>query len=170
MKLFREYRFTIIGIVVAIAVYLFQLITDLDLFELIFETLEEFEEYEIDELAFIGLILVYFTFIDLILFRNRKENKLKLEQQKLNVLRSTTRSLQDLINNIVVALQFVRSNNEETNALDEESIEMINELIKGVTEKMNALGSLEHINEKEIYDGISVIDYDVEKTTSEPKK
>jgi hypothetical protein len=125
--------------------------------------LKRFDKYEINELLIGGFITSTCFIVDMVLKKTEKEHKLLLEKQKLNVLKSTTRTMQDIMNNLVIALQYLRTNGEEDKTLDEESIKMIDELIKSATERIIALSNLESINEKEIYSGVSVIDYNDKK-------
>ncbi|MGD8779992.1 MAG: hypothetical protein PVH88_13640 [Ignavibacteria bacterium] len=162
-RFFLNYKYTIVGVLVSFILYIIELLSNADFIEKIVTGLKRFDKYEINELLIGGFITSTCFIVDMVLKKTEKEHKLLLEKQKLNVLKSTTRTMQDIMNNLVIALQYLRTNGEEDKTLDEESIKMIDELIKSATERIIALSNLESINEKEIYSGVSVIDYNDKK-------
>lgn len=147
--------------------YIIALLTDLDIMDNLFGFLTRYEEYELNELLIAGFIISIGLIADLIKRKAEREYKLKLHLERLHVLRSTMRTMQDIINNLVVALQYFRINSEDCKELDEESLELIDSLIKTTTDKINILSNLEDAHEKEIYSGLTVIDIDEKKTAAE---
>jgi hypothetical protein len=130
--------------------------------------LEQFESLALDELLIVGFIISMGVIVDIMRNKTEKEYKLQLHLQRLQVLKSTLRTMQDVINNLIVALQYFKVNAEEHGYLDEESREVIDTLIKTTTEKIDTLSNLEDANVKEMYSGLSVIDYEKgEKNTDE---
>jgi len=160
MNKLKQYKYTIVTSVIAALFYLFVLLTNADIMEHIMSFLQKYERFELNELLIAGFIISMGIIADISLHKIEKEYSLKLNEQRLQVLRSTTRSLQDIINNMIVGLQFLRINAEENDCLDKEALDMIDTLVSKTTLKINTLGNLENASERELYAGLSIIDFD----------
>jgi hypothetical protein len=88
---------------------------------------------------------------------SRKE--LEVSDQRLRVLRATMRTVQDIFNNFLQNVQLFQMEAEEKNALDPESLKMIDSAIKKTTKKLTKLGNLDSTPEKQMAGGVG-IDYE----------
>lgn len=165
MKNLLSYKYTLVTIMFGVIFYIVAISTDIEVMKNIMRFLEQFKNYSLDELLIVGFIASLGLIIDIMRNKTEKGYKLQLHLEKLQILKSTLRTMQDVINNLVVALQYFKVNAEEHGYLDEESREVIDTLIKTTTEKIDTLSNLEDANVKEMYSGLSVIDYEKEKST-----
>lgn len=163
MKNIISYKYTLLSLLLAVIFYIIVLLADLDIMDNIISFLTQFEKYEVDELLLAGFVFSMGIIIDVTKNKIKKEFELRLQTQRLQILKSTIRTMQDIINNLVVALQYFRVNAEDLKQLDNESLELIDSLIESTTDKVNALSNLENPEEKEIYSGLTIIDYEGKK-------
>ena len=162
MKTIIKYKYTILATVTALLFYIFVTVTNTDIIKPFVSILQQFEGFGIYEIAITGFVISIGIIADLISNKVERDHELKINEQRLHILKATTRTMQDIVNNLVIALQHLRMNAEDAEPLDKESLEMIDSLIKKTTDKINTLGSLESTPEKEIYSGLSIIDYETE--------
>jgi hypothetical protein len=163
MKSIINYKFTVVSFILALVFFISEVWFDLDIMDNVVKFLARFEKYEVDELLLAGAVLFVGVVIDVTKNRVKKEFEFKLQMQRLRILKSTIRTMQDLINNLVVALQYFKINAEDMKQLDKESLDLIDSLIETTTDKVNALSNLEKPEEKEIYSGLTIIDYEGKK-------
>lgn len=163
MEKLLSYKYTLIATVIGIVFYTVAALTNINVMENIIKFLGQFGNYSLDELPIVGFIISNGFIIDIIIKRMQKENNLQLNLQKIHVLKSTVRTMQDVVNNLTVAVQYCKLNIEEKNEIETESFELIDDVIKSTAEKMEALANLEEVDVKEIYSGVFVIDYESKK-------
>lgn len=82
------------------------------------------------------------------------------EQAKLRVFQSTMRTVKDIVNNSLNDLQLVRLTleHEEKVSKDSEALQLMDQLIFETSAKLNKLGELEEVKEKDIGGGVYMID------------
>lgn len=85
----------------------------------------------------------------------------ELQEERLRILRATMRTVQDIVGNFLNNLQIFQLEVEEENTLKPESIKLMNTLILDTSERLNTLGNLETVQEKEMAGGKVGIDYEM---------
>lgn len=82
------------------------------------------------------------------------------EQVKLRVFQSTMRTVKDIVNNSLNDLQLVRLTLEQEGKLskDSEVLQRMDQLIFETSAKLNKLGDLEELKEKDMGGGVYMID------------
>jgi hypothetical protein len=85
--------------------------------------------------------------------------KLEVQEERLKVLHATMRTVQDIVNNFLNNFQLFRLEAEEKNALEPESLLLIDSIIEETAAKLKKLGDLDSTREKQMVGGIG-IDYE----------
>ncbi len=85
--------------------------------------------------------------------------KLEVQEERLKVFQATMRTVNDIVNNFLNNLQLFRLEAEEKNALEPESLELMDSIIRDTTTKLRKLGDLDSTPEKQMAGGIG-IDYE----------
>lgn len=82
----------------------------------------------------------------------RKKHELEVQAERLKVLRSTMRTVNDLFNSFRHNLYLYRLEAEKKNTLKPESLELMDSMIIYTTDKLEALSDLESTPEKQMVD------------------
>jgi len=83
----------------------------------------------------------------------------EIQKERLRVLRATMRTVLDIVNNGLNHLELVRMEAEERSALSQESLDLLDRVIRETSEELVQLGSLETVSEKAMAVGTG-IDYE----------
>ena len=84
----------------------------------------------------------------------------EIQREKLNVLKATMRTVQDITGNFLNNLQYFTFEIEENKTLSSESLKKLDELINDTARRINKLGSLEEVREKKMAGDMIGIDYE----------
>ena len=85
--------------------------------------------------------------------------KIEVQAERLMVLRATMRTVNDIVNNFLNNLQLFRLEVEKKNALEPESLALMDSITQDTTSKLKKLGDLDSTPEKRVAVG-TVIDYE----------
>ncbi len=85
--------------------------------------------------------------------------ELEVQEERLKVLKATMRTVQDIVGNFLNNLQLFHMEAEETNALQPESLDLLSSLIQDTSTRLQKLGDLETVNEKQLPGESIGIDY-----------
>ncbi len=86
--------------------------------------------------------------------------QLDAEKEKLHVLKTTMRTVQDIVNNFLNNLQLFLIESGQGEALSPGSLESMQSLMQATSKRLNAIADLDEVKEKDIGYGMSVIDID----------
>ncbi len=130
----------------------------------IFERFAQFfhslEEYQVDELVIACLILFFGIFIDVLRNAIQDKHLIEIQQQRLRVLKATMTTVHDIMNNFLNSMVLFRVQAQKTQALNPESIDMLNGLIRDTAQKIVALGDMNDTPEKKLAADKIGIDYE----------
>lgn len=156
----RSFKNTLAGGIVGLGIVGYGFLLEKDVFDYLVALLEYLEHLEIDEFLIAGVSILVGLVLDLMLMRHEKDRTIELQAQRLEVLRATMRTVQDIVNNFLNNLMLFRLEAEEKHALSESSLKLMDSLITETGAKLNALGELEKVQEKPMADGLPGIDYE----------
>ncbi len=139
-------RFTLVGVFLAVLVFILNLAFDLDLFEILIGLLQRSESFELDELLLVLVVLLPFVVVDLIRYRLRlrqQKDRIQLHQAMMFAVHHTQ-------NNFLNQMQYFRMIAEENSRFDPDVIALFDEVIRDAHEQIRALGEIETIDEDAI--------------------
>lgn len=164
---FRRFRATIIATLIGVAVWVLTLMSNIELFEILTETLESLEQFEADEIfmgaIFIGIGLI----IDFRSMKRRRDHQLEIFKQRLAVLKSTMHSVEDIVGNSLNRLQLFRLQAEECADFPQDSIKELDNMIRETSARLKTLSDLEDTPEREVISGFNVLDISRDTSQSE---
>ncbi|WP_035084903.1 hypothetical protein [Aquimarina latercula] len=147
---FYEYKYFMIGLIVAVIGYFYSLYNNLDVFEYIGKYLTLTEKYELDEAIFIwALVFLFFAILNIISFLIRKK-----ESQKRKVYRSMLYANNHIIKNLLYQIQILRMEAKKDPNFDNQVIRMFDNSIEEAQILVDNLSKIKKIDSKDIYDSI----------------
>jgi hypothetical protein len=155
--LYYRFRATLYLSLIGVLAATIHIIFDVDVFERFAGFIRYYEAYDVDELVLFFPLLLMGLIIDSVNERNRKTDE--IAQQRLNTLKATMTTVQDINNNFLNNMQYFVMEARENKQLKDESIEMINTMIFDTAKELQLLGNIEHTNEHEYSAGVKGIDY-----------
>ena len=142
----KTYKWTIIGLICAVSLYLITILFELDLFEMFVEFLEDFEKFEIDEFLIPSFILLLFIFYDVL----RKQKEIAIERKKIEVYNAVITAVHHILNNFLNNMQLFKVTAEETPEFDPDILSLYDAVIDDATVQIKALSSVTKLDETSI--------------------
>jgi len=155
---YSRFKTTLLAALAGLFIWIVAFFTQTDLFDVLIHILDKFEEYEIDEILIALFLITIGLTVDLISIRRRREKEIEIFKHRIQVLRVTVRTVQDLIGNFLNQLQLFRLTASGCSNFSEESLRELDELISNTANRLKVLGELEEIPEKELSHGVTIID------------
>ncbi len=141
-----KHKLTLIGLSLAVMVYLIGITLELDLFEKFIAVLENLEEFELDEIIIPMTIFFIFLFLD----KRRRIKVIRMENERLKIYKAMLSSSHHILNNFVYQMNIFKITAEETPGFDEQVLSLYEEIIDTATYQINSLSNLETIDESAI--------------------
>ncbi len=88
-----------------------------------------------------------------------RRRELQVSQERLRVLKATMRTVQDIVNNFLQSMRYVVVVMEEREAMDPETLTLMESAIQETATKLKKLGDLDSTPEKQMAGGVG-IDYE----------
>lgn len=148
MSVLTKFKVTFITASIGISIYLLTSIFEMEVFEHIVKFLQTLEDHEADEIMLSFFLVAIGISIDLIVIKKNHEKKIAIQEQRLRVLKATMRTVQDIVNNFLNNMQFFLLEAQEKEALDKESLQLIDTIIIDTSDKLKQLGDLESTPER----------------------
>jgi PAS domain S-box-containing protein len=96
----------------------------------------------------------------------RKLREAQVQVARLNVLKATMRTVQDIVNNALMSLYLFRAEAEPH--VSSQSLELFDDIVKETVDKLRALGDLDHVAETDMASGTGIA-YQRSPTTKKPQ-
>jgi len=164
IKRLTKLRATLFALLLSGVIWLLAYAADIDIFEELVAFLTRLEKYEADEIFVTLILLLMGIAVDTFVMKREERRKLDIFNERLRVLHATMRTVQDIVGNFLNQLQLFRRQAAKCKAFPPESGEAIDALVKETASKLKALGDLEDTPEKELYEGMTVIDLSASPT------
>lgn len=142
----REYKWTAVGLIAALTLWVITVSLHLDLFETFASCLQQHESTEADEVVFPVAIFYIFLMIDLI----RRHQNSRIEIEKLKVYRSTLKAMNHILNNFLQKMLLFKLAAEETRGFDPEVLKRYDTIIDEATTQIDALECITKPDEENI--------------------
>ena len=147
----KQYKLTLLGLVVSLGTLLFSVILNLDLFESFIGYLNAMEAYELDEIIIPFFIFGLFAFFDAL--KRRKEYS--IEREKLKIYKAMLSSSHHILNNFLNQMQIFQITAEDTPGFDPDVLKRFNRIMKNTSEQIAELGAITIVDEKSIYRSVA---------------
>ncbi len=146
-----KYKLSFIGLALASAVLFISLAFKVDIFESIIEHLSILERHEADEFIIPLAILALFALLD----QNRRQRLDHVEIEKIKIYKAMLSSTHHILNNFLNQMLLFKMAAEDTPGFDPEVLALYDEIIKGASLQIAALGSIGQIDETTIFASVA---------------
>lgn len=155
-KFITRYISTILTIIIGLLVFIFG--PQFKFSSYLIKISKELDRLMMGELVFAIEVILIGLFIDLYRYKQFIEHELEKEKIRLETLKETMRTVQDIVGNCLNGLQLFRIHAEQTNALPMEELETYDAIVENTRRLLSKLSNLESTPTKEIYKGVRAID------------
>lgn len=157
-----RYTITFIALGIAILAYILPMVFGFDLFHLVAEQVSHLrlEGYEVNALIIPLVIIAVGQGFDFIRLWIDKKRQQELNAQRLKAMRATMATVDDLVNNLLNNLVYVRYRAEQCDVFGPKLAKDLDDQIKMTMEKLHKLKNIETIVDRHLGDGIITIDAD----------
>lgn len=142
----NKYRWSIIGGILAVILWVFTIFLNLDLFEAFSFCLQQHERIETDELIFPAVLFYLGVMIDLA--RRHQKNRIELEQMK--IYRSMLQAMHHILNNFLQKMLLFKLTADQTEGFDPQILQMYDTIIADTVAQIRALECIEKPDEESI--------------------
>ncbi len=132
---------------------------DIDVFEKLIKLLNTVEAYEIDEFLILAFLILGGLVHDLLRNHRNTLHHMKIQEQRLRVLKVTMNTVHHIVNNALNNLQIIKMQIEDSQSHTVKSAELMDRIIHETAEKLRLLGKLNDTPEIQVTTGIVEIDY-----------
>ncbi len=147
----KKYKLTLVGLVISVTMLTYSLLTGVDLFEKVVLLLYKLEVYELDE-----FILPFFTFFLFVIFDvHRRQRANAIELEKVKIYKAMLSSAHHVLNNFLNQMQLFKFEAENNPDFDPEVLKLYDQIMKEASMQIQALGSIDKINEAAILDSVA---------------
>lgn len=147
----KRHKLTLIGAAVSVVVYLIIFIFKIELFESFVDFLENFEEFELDEIVIPCVIFIAFAVIDLI----KKHKSDTVELERIKIYKAMLSSTHHILNNFLNQMLLFKMTAEDTQGFPPNILALYDQIIKGTTSQIEALGNITSIDETSIVSSVA---------------
>lgn len=134
----KKINLTLAGTITAFLWLFAVLIFEIDVFEMFVETLQAFEEWEVDEVIIPMLILVGAYVADI----RQKNQKQKLEMEKKKIYEAMLSSSHHILNNCLNQMQIIKLAAEKTPGFDPQVLKMYDQIVEEANTQIKRLGEV----------------------------
>lgn len=139
----KEYKLTLLGIVIAVLTLAITLGFHVDLFEIFIASFQTLEHFELDEI-FIPLAIVFiFAFFD----AGRRERARRVEAEKSKIYQAMLFSTHHILYNFLNQVQLVKLTAESTTEFDPKVLELYDRTIEDAKSQIKALSAVTELDE-----------------------
>ena len=146
----KEYKWTIIGLISAFALWVLSVGLHLNLFESFIACLRNYERIEVDEIVFPAAVFYVFIMIDL----SRNRQRVRVEVEKHKVYRSMLKAMDHILNNFLQKMLLFKMTAEKTDGFNPDVLKKYDIIINEATAQINALECIAKPDEKNILETI----------------
>ena len=163
-----RYWATILSGLIGIAVFIFG--PQFNFSGLLVRVFQELDKFMMGELVFAIEVVMIGIFIDLYRYKQYVERELEKEKIRLETLKETMRTVQDIVGNCLNGLQLFRIHAEQTKALPMEELQTYDTIVENTRRLLSKLSNLESTPTREIYKGVPRLISGMSKLTSDANR
>ncbi len=139
----NKYKLTLIGLGLAIFIYVFTVILELDLYDYFMNLLINIEQFKLDKLIIPVAIFFIFLFLD----TRRRKKKSLVENAKHDIYKAMLCSSHHIINNFIYQMDLFKITAEDTPGFDTQILSFYEDIISNTSHQIYSLSNLETIDE-----------------------
>ncbi len=146
----RKHRLTLVGLTIAVAVLIFAIIFDFEVFEAAIGFLDYLEHFEIDEFIIPALVFFGFAFVD----QSRQRKSQKIEYEKIKIYKAMLSSTHHILNNFLNQMLIFQMTAKKAPDFDPKVLSLYDRIVEDASTQIEALGSITRIDEVSIHESV----------------
>jgi len=129
----------------------------------VLELLSAFEVAKAHEIILLALVLILGVAIDQTRNAVRYRSQRRLDGARLQVVKTTMATVQDIVNNALNNLIFIHMEAEKSQALSQETLQTFENIISETAEKLREINDLEIVEERNLGNQIRSLDLNTDR-------
>ena len=139
----NKYKLTVIGLVLAVLIYLISIFLELNLIEQCKTLLASIQQFELNEIVIPVLIFFVFLYLD----THRRSKRIQVENAKRNIYKAMLSSSHHILNNFIYQMGIFKITAEDTPGFDSKILDVYDDIVNSTSHKINSLSNLTTIDE-----------------------
>ncbi len=148
----KNYRWTAIGVMIAVAMLGIALFFDIDFFETFCRWIVRYESYELDEFVFPLFIVLISLVADLLRFKKNRSVK----EAEQDIYKAMVQASDHVLKNCLNQMLIIKYAAEETPGFDPEALKSFDEIMKQAIDQLEALGEIENVDTEAIGKSLNI--------------
>ncbi len=148
----KNYRWTAIGVMIAVAMLGIALFFDIDFFETFCRWIVRYESYELDEFVFPLFIVLTSLVADLLRFKKNRSVK----EAEQDIYKAMVQASDHVLKNCLNQMLIIKYAAEETPGFDPEALKSFDEIMKQAIDQLEALGEIENVDTEAIGKSLNI--------------
>ncbi|MCE7995539.1 MAG: hypothetical protein HEP71_26405 [Roseivirga sp.] len=148
----KNYKWTAVGLGLAVAMLGIALFFDLDFFESFCTWLIRYERFELDEFVFPVITVLVFLIIDLVRFKKDRNVK----EAREGIYKAMVQASDHVLKNCLNQMQIIKYAAEETPDFDPEVLKSFDAIMEQAVTQLEALGEIENVDKEAIAKSINI--------------
>lgn len=148
----KNYRWTAIGVMIAVAMLGIALFFDIDFFETFCRWIVRYENYELDEFVFPLFIVLTSLVADLLRFKKNRSVK----EAEQDIYKAMVQASDHVLKNCLNQMLIIKYAAEETPGFDPEALKSFDEIMKQAIDQLEALGEIENVDTEAIGKSLNI--------------
>ncbi len=157
---FRNVKFTAFSFLISLSIYLLTLFFNINLFKPLSNIFINVEKHQRDQFFIVLIIILIGIIIDFRRYKKKKLELINIQKHKLDTLKSTMHTVNDIVNNFLQIVVFFRTEVKDKELLDSETIKILDKAINRTIERLKKLEDLKVVNEIELTKELRTINFD----------
>jgi len=164
MRLLQEkyinIKFAFFSLFISLIIYLLTIFFNINLFRPLSNIFINIEKHKRDQFFIVIIIILIGVIIDFRRYKKKKMELIVIQKHRLDTLKSTMHTVNDIVNNFLQTIVFCRGEIKEDKLLDPETLKMLDTAINQTTGRLKKLEELEVVKEIELTKKFKTINYD----------
>ncbi len=164
MRLLQEkyinIKFAFFSLFISFIIYLLTIFFNINLFRPLSNIFINIEKHKRDQFFIVIIIILIGVIIDFRRYKKKKMELIVIQKHRLDTLKSTMHTVNDIVNNFLQTIVFCRGEIKEDKLLDPETLKMLDTAINQTTGRLKKLEELEVVKEIELTKKFKTINYD----------
>lgn len=148
----KNYKWTAVGLAIAVAIISVALLFDIDFFESFCQWLLQYEVFELDEFVFPVIIILLTTILDL----NASRKTRKVKEAEKDIYKAMVQASDHVLKNCLNQMLIIRYAAEETPGFDPEVLKSFDEIVEQAVAQLEALGEIKEVDSEAIGKSLNI--------------
>ncbi len=148
----KNYKWTAVGLAIAVLMLAAALSFDLDFFESFCRWLIRYERFELDEFVFPLMIVLGFLLVDLVRYKRAS----KVQEAREDIYKAMVQASDHVLKNCLNQMLILRYAAEETPDFDPKALKSFDTIVEQAVSQLEALGEIKDVDTEAIGKSLNI--------------